>query len=127
MEAPTSEKLRLGLRERWQRWLQPEWGQIFRILFGDVLWEVPELFETWAEEGPLRGWALFQRLIEEGQVSGEFREDADACVAARLVTSGLLFQAAPQVHLNPRSLDPCEPERIFDSSIDMLLRGLRAT
>jgi TetR/AcrR family transcriptional regulator len=126
LEAPASTKLRLGLQEMWRRWLEPEWGQIFRILFGDVLWEVPHLFETWAEEGPLRGWALFQRLIEEGQASGEFRADADARVAARLIASGLLFQAALQVHLNLRSLDPCDPDRIFGASIDVLLRGLRA-
>jgi hypothetical protein len=51
----------------------------------------------------------------------------DAEVAARLVVSGLMLQAALHVHLGLGDLAPCDPDRIFDSAVDVFLHGLAVT
>lgn len=51
----------------------------------------------------------------------------DAEVSARLAVSGLMLQAALQVHLGLDELAPCDPDRIFESSVDLVLHGLSVT
>jgi AcrR family transcriptional regulator len=124
---PASARIRFVLRKVWQRWAAPGWGQAFRLLVGEVSVEFPAVFRMWAEEGPIHGWALVRSLIEEGIAAGEFRQDADAEVAGRLVLSGLMLQAALHIHLGLDELAPCDSDRIFDSSVDLFLHGLSVT
>jgi AcrR family transcriptional regulator len=126
-QGPTSAKIRFVLRKVWQRWVEPGWGQAFRLLVGEVSVEFPAVFRMWAEEGPINGWRLVRALIEEGIATGEFRQDVDAEVAARLVLSGLMLQAALHVHLGLDELAPCDHDRIFDSSVDLFMHGLAVT
>ena len=123
-QAPVAAKIRLALRKVWQHWVEPGWGHAFRLLVGEISVEFPALFRMWAEAGPVQGWTLIRELIQEGVRNGEFRADVDADVAARLVVSGLMLQAALQVHLGLAELSPCDPDRIFDSSVDLFLHGL---
>jgi AcrR family transcriptional regulator len=125
--APASAKIRLVLRRVWSHWLEPGWGQAVRLMLGEVSLEFPALFRIWAEEGPVHSWLLVRDLIEEGKREGEFRPDADAEVAARIVISGLLLQAALHIHLGLDELAPCDPDRIFDSAVEVFLHGLTVT
>jgi TetR/AcrR family transcriptional regulator len=125
--APASAKIRLVLRKVWQHWMEPGWGQTFRLLVGEVSLEFPVLFRRWAEEGPVHAWALIRGLVEEGVGNGEFRADVDPEVAGRVVVSGLMLQAALQVHMGLGGLAPCDPDRIFDSTVDLFLHGLTVT
>lgn len=125
--APASVRIRFVLRKVWQHWTEPGWGHAFRLMVGELSVEFPGLFRTWAEEGPIHGWALVRELIEEGVGKGEFRPDADAEVSARMAVSGLMLQAALQVHLGLADLAPCDADRIFDSGVDLILHGLRVT
>jgi AcrR family transcriptional regulator len=122
---PVSAKLRFVLRELWRRWMTPEWGRVFMLLIGEVGGQLPALFEMWAREGPIRGWSLIEQLIDEGKEAGEFRPDVDAKVAGRLITSGLAWQAVLHIHMDLQRLDPCEPDRIFDSSVEIFMEGLK--
>ncbi len=88
--------------------------------------EFPALFRMWAEEGPIQAWTVVRELIEEGVNSGEFRRGVDPEVSARFVVSGLMMQAALQVHSGLEDLAPCDVDRIFDSSVDLFLHGLAA-
>jgi TetR/AcrR family transcriptional regulator len=124
---PASARIRFVLRKVWQRWMEPGWGQAFRLLIGEVSVEFPALFRMWAEEGPMHGWALVRSLVEDGIARGEFRRDVDAEVAGRLVLSGLMLQAALHSHLGLDELVPCDSDRIFDSSVDLFLHGLTVT
>jgi TetR/AcrR family transcriptional regulator len=126
-QAPAAARIRFVLRKVWLHWMEPDWGQAFRLLLGELSIEFPALFRMWAEEGPVHGWALIRRLIEQGVAGGEFRVDVDAEVAARLVVSGLMLQAALQVHLGLAELAPCDADRIFDSAVELFLHGLAVT
>jgi hypothetical protein len=75
----------------------------------------------------LEGYRVVRSLIEEGIAGGEFRRDVDPEAAARLVVSGLLLQAAFHVHLGLDDLAPGDPDRIFDSAVDLFLHGLAVT
>lgn len=124
---PVSAKIRFVLRKVWQRWMEPGWGQAFRLIVGEVSVEFPAIFRLWAQEGPIQGWQLVRDLIEEGIAAGEFRQDVDAEVAGRTVLSGLMLQAALHVHLGLDELAPCDHDRIFDSSVDLFMHGLAVT
>jgi AcrR family transcriptional regulator len=124
---PASAKIRFVLRKVWLHWLEPGWGHAFRLLVGEVSVEFPTVFRMWAEEGPVHGWALVRRLIEEGIARGEFRQDVDAEVAGRLILSGLMLQAALHVHLGLDALASCDADRIFDSSVELFMHGLTVT
>lgn len=125
--APASVRIRLVLRRIWQHLLEPEWGPAFRLMVGEVSVEFPAVFRLWAEDGPIQGWTLVRELIQEGVDGGEFRSGVDAEVSARMVVSGLLLQAALQVHLGLAEVAPCDTDRIFDSAVDLFLHGLSVT
>lgn len=126
-DGPASAKIRFVLRKVWQRWAEPGWGLAFRLIVGEVSVEFPAIFRMWAEEGPIQGWRLVRDLIQEGVAGGEFRQDVDPEVAARLVLSGLMLQAALHMHLGLHELAPCDHDRIFDSSVDLFMHGLAVT
>ncbi len=126
-DAPASAKIRLALRRVWEHWTEPSWGQAFRLVVGQLSVEFPALFRTWAEEGPVHGYRLIRSLVQTGIASGEFRPDVDPEAAARLVVSGLLLQAALHVHLGLADMAPGDPDRIFDSAVDLFLHGLSVT
>lgn len=121
---PASVRLRLVLRRTWQAWCHPEWAPIVRLMLGELQTEFPALVETWLDEGPRRGWALVEGILEEGQQNGEFRKDLDPRVAARFLLSGLMFQLLMQVHFTTPQ-DVVDLERMFDSSLDTFLRGIQ--
>jgi AcrR family transcriptional regulator len=124
LEAPVSVKIRHVLRRLWQHLLEPAWGHAFRLMLGEVGLEFPALFRVWVEEGPIQGWSTVRDLIRSGAERGEFRPDVDPEVSARIIVSGLMLQAALQVHSNVGDLAPCDADRILDSGMDLLLRGL---
>ncbi len=125
--APASTKIRLVLRRLWQHVLNPTWGHTFRLMFGEAGVEFPALFRMWAEEGPIQGWSVVRRLIEEGVRNGEFQPGVDPEVAGRLAVSGLMLQGALQVHSGLQDLAPCDLDRIFDSGVDLFVHGLTVT
>jgi tRNA (adenine37-N6)-methyltransferase len=127
LEAPASVRIRYVLRQLWRHVLEPVWGQAVRLMFGEVGIEFPALFRMWAEDGPIQAWTVVSRLIEEGVRTGEFRPGADPEVSARLAVSGLMMQAALQVHSGLQDLAPCDVDRIFDSGVDLFLHGLAVT
>jgi hypothetical protein len=69
-------------------------------------------------------WTLVERLIREGQATGEFQPDIDTTVAARMIISGLSHQALFQEHLGLKKLAPCDLDRLFDAALDQFFASL---
>ncbi|HEY3884332.1 MAG TPA: TetR/AcrR family transcriptional regulator [Vicinamibacterales bacterium] len=120
-----ADRLRQLLREFWDIWISPQAGVWQRLLVSEIVTEAPDVFNVWAR-GLLARWRLVERLIEDGQRSGEFSADMDAAVAARTMASALAYQALFHVHFGIRRLAPCSPDRLFNSAVDLFLDGLRA-
>jgi AcrR family transcriptional regulator len=119
-----SDRLRLFLEDFWSNALTAQSGLWQRMVVGEMAKDAPDVFAAWAR-GLVQRWKFVETLIEEGQQSGEFRADADAAVAARLIVSALAHQALFHVHLGVRRFAPCALERLFDSSMTLLLDGIR--
>ena len=112
---------------------------LFRRMFGgvdearrDVLTllqgvnhEVPEAYRRWIANGPLEAWQLVAALIAEGQAAGEFRAEADAEVAARVVFTGIMGQLIWQ-RLDDVPGIRIGHERLVDRAVELLLAGLRS-
>jgi hypothetical protein len=120
-----ADRLTLLLEQLWKKWVLPESGLWQRLLVSEIVTEAPDVFDAWAR-ALVQRWDIVQRLIEEGQRSGEFRRDADAAVAARMIMSALWHQTLFHVHFGMRRLAPCSTERIFRSILNVFLEGLRS-
>jgi TetR/AcrR family transcriptional repressor of nem operon len=119
-----SDRLRLFLEDFWTNALTAQSGLWQRMVVGEMAKDAPDVFAAWAK-GLVQRWKFVETLIEEGQRSGEFRADVDAAVAARLIVSALAHQALFHVHLGVRRFAPCALDRLFDSSMTLLLDGIR--
>jgi AcrR family transcriptional regulator len=120
-----SDQLRLFLEQFWVMSLTPQAGLWQELLVSEIVTEAPDVFAVWAR-GLVQIWRRIEGLIKEGQRSGEFRRDADAAVAARMIVSALSHQALFHVHFGMRRFAPCDVDRLFDSALEQLLHGLRA-
>lgn len=87
--------------------------------------EAPAVRREWLRSGPFKGWRLLAKLIEEGQASHEFRADADADVAARLLVSGLMVQLVWQQQVDGIPGFAISEKRLLDSAVDLFLHSLR--
>lgn len=119
-----ADRLTLLLEQLWRKWVTPQAGLWQRLLVSEIVNEAPDVFDAWAR-ALVQRWKIVQRLIEDGQRTGEFRRDADAAVAARMIMSALWHQALFQIHFGMRRLAPCPAERIVRSILDVFLEGLR--
>jgi AcrR family transcriptional regulator len=121
-----AKRLRLFLEEFWTMSLTTQAGLWQRLVVSEMVTEAPDVFAAWGR-GLVRRWRFVQALIEEGQRNGEFRRSADAAVTARMILSALSHQALFHVHFGLRRIAPCKVDRLFESSMDQLLHGLRST
>jgi AcrR family transcriptional regulator len=121
-----TERLREVLAEFWKRSLTPQSGLWQRLVVNEMATEAPDVFAAWAR-GLVKRWRFVESLIKEGQASGEFRRDADAEVAARVIVSALAHQALFHVHFGLRRFAPCDLNRLFESSLDHFFSGLRSS
>ena len=120
-----SDRLRLFLQQFWLMSLTRQAGLWQQLLVSEIVTEAPDVFAVWAR-GLVQRWRRIEGLIKEGQRSGEFRRDADAGVAARMIVSALSHQALFHVHCGMRRFAPCDVDRLFDAALEQLLHGLRA-
>ncbi len=112
------------LRQFWEMSLTPQAGVWQRLLVSEIVTEAPDVFAAWAR-GLVQRWRLVARLIREGQARGEFRRDGDADVAARAIISALSHQALLHVHFGIHRFARCAPDRLFTSTVEPFLAGLR--
>ncbi|MFL5563362.1 MAG: TetR/AcrR family transcriptional regulator [Gemmatimonadaceae bacterium] len=87
--------------------------------------EAPAVRREWLRGGPVRGWRLLAKMIEEGKASGDFRADVDADVAARIFVSGVMLQLVWQQRADGIPGVKVSEKRLLDSSVELLLHGLR--
>ena len=86
--------------------------------------DAPAVRREWLRAGPMRGWRLLTKLIEDGQASGEFRAAVDAEVTARVFVSGLMLQLVWQQHSKGISGLAIGEKRLLAGAIDALLHSL---
>jgi len=122
--APVSTRLRLVVR-RWFGAVTKERLAVVTLLLQGIAHEAPQAFRRWLAGGPTAAMRLIATLVREGQERGEFRPDADADVAARLLVSGLLQQTVWQQYAESVPDAGIEQERLVDSALELFLHSLR--
>jgi AcrR family transcriptional regulator len=121
--ASAEARLRIYLREFWEMSLSPNAGVWQRLLVSEIVTEAPQIFSAWAA-GLVQRWQSVERLIREGQDTGEFRSDIDAAVAARMVISGLSHQALFHVHFGMNQIAECDSDRLLASALEQFIHSL---
>jgi len=122
--APVSTRLRLVVR-RWFGSVPEERLAVVTLLVQGIAHEAPEAFRRWLAGGPTASAKLIASLVREGQARGEFRADADADVAARMLISGLLQQTVWQQYATDVPGLAVAQDRLVDSALELFLHGLR--
>ena len=100
---------------------------LLALLIRGIAHEVPRVHDQWLRDGPARLWTLVAGLVEEGKRSGEFRADADAEVASRVLISGLVLQRLWNEDADRVPEIAIDGPRLIDSSIELFLASLRRT
>lgn len=121
---PASARLRLVVRRGFAAQDEAR-ARLVRLVVQAAAHEVPAVFHRWLADGPVRAWQVVADLVREGQAMGEFRPDADADVAARVLLSGLMLQAVWRPHAEHVPGLALDPDRLLDSALDLFLHGLR--
>ena len=122
--APVSTRLRLVVR-RWFGSVSKERLAVVTLLLQGIAHEAPDAFRRWLAGGPVASTRLIATLVREGQARGEFRPDADADVAARMLVSGLLQQTVWQQYAESVPGVGVAQERLVDSALELFLHSLR--
>jgi AcrR family transcriptional regulator len=122
--APVSTRLRLVVR-RWFGSVPEERLAVVTLLVQGIAHEAPDAFRQWLAGGPTASAKVIASLVREGQTRGEFRADADADVAARLLISGLLQQTVWQQYVTDVPELAVAQDRLVDSALDLFLHSLR--
>jgi AcrR family transcriptional regulator len=123
-ELSASERIEQVVKKIFQPTEQPK-RLLLALLIRGIAHEVPHVHERWLRDGPIRLWALVARLVEEGKRSGEFRADADADVAARVLVSGLVLQRLWNEDADGIPEIAIDQHRLIHSSIELFLASLR--
>ena len=123
---PVSSKLRMLMR---RGFCDPadESRRLLHLVIHELHADSPKVFARAVQNSLVEGWTLLTKLIELGKASGEFRQDADAEVAARVFTSGLVLQQLWRGGMGLEKLDPFDKDRMVDSAIELFLHSLRPT
>ena len=124
--APVSTRLRLIVR-RWFGSLTKERLAVVTLLLQGIAHEAPDAYQQWLVGGPAAAARLIAGLVREGQARGEFRPDADADVAARMLLSGLLQQTVWQHHADAVPALVVPQDRLVDSALELFLHSLKPT
>jgi AcrR family transcriptional regulator len=103
----------------------PRGRRLLALLVRGIAHEVPEVHARWLEQGPARLWTIVAELVKEGKASGEFRADADAEVAARLLVSGLMLQLMWRQHGDAIPAIDFDETRLVESAVELFLAALR--
>ena len=123
---PVSSKLRMLMRKGFCE-ATDESRRLLYVVFQELHAYAPKVFARIVQNNLVEGWTLIAKLIERGKASGEFRQDADAEVAARVFTSGLVLQQLWRGGMGLDELDPFDKDRMVDSTIELFLHSLRPT
>ena len=123
-KGPASMRIRLLLRRGFGS-ADPNRRRVLALLLQDLRHDVPRAYRQWLAGGPMKGWRRLAELIEEGKANGEFRPDVDAESAARVVIAGLMAQLVWQGLADEVPGLAIDEDRLVDSTVDLLLHGLR--
>jgi AcrR family transcriptional regulator len=121
---PASTRVHLIVRA-WFGSITKERLSVVTLLLQGIAHEAPEAYRRWLSGGPTAAARVIATLVREGQASGEFRADADASVAARLLVSGLLQQTVWQQYADEVPGLAIAQNRLVDSAVDLFLHSLR--
>ena len=99
--------------------------RLLALLIRGIAHEVPEVHARWLEQGPVRLWTLITGIVEEGKARGEFRLDADADVASRLLVAGLMLQLMWRQHADAVPALEIDETRLIDAAVELFLAAIQ--
>jgi AcrR family transcriptional regulator len=113
------------MRTRWEAVVNSRASCIPKLMFAEA-GNFPELAKFHFDEVVSRSQAVIERVLRAGMAAGEFRE-LDAASVARVAVSPLLMAAMWKHSFEPHAVVHIDPDRFFEASLELLLRGIART
>jgi len=124
-QGPVSARLRLLVRHLWKKASESGMSQLIRLIEGELVPDHPEIMAQWMKQSIAPTFELLDGIIEEGKEAGEFRNDIDTPVVVHFLVFGLSKIAVAQSNADVSGFIQYPEDRIIDSILDVLFRGLR--
>lgn len=121
-EGPIRDLLVQLLRMRWQGIVNSKLSGLPKLMFAEA-GNFPELVRFHFDEVVARNQALLEGVLRDGVTRGEFREH-DVEYVARLAVTPILMAALWKHSYRAHACAPIDPERYFEASLELLLRGI---
>ena len=118
------EKLRELVHARWDQMVNSPLSGVPKLVISEA-GQFPELVSFFYDEIIARSHALFARVLRDGIARGEFR-DLDVEYVTRALMAPLLVAALWKHSIQLHVTQEMDPEKYFDTSLDLLLAGLAA-
>lgn len=110
--------------QSWNYWQSEDWGNLYKLLLGEIAREIPDLYQAWIQGVWQQLRLIYAQVIQEGQKQGEFNQDIHAEDTARFLILGLSHALYLQAHKGIEQWDPWDDQRYFQNSVQLILKGL---
>ncbi len=123
-EGSARDLLRELVHARWDQMVNSPLSGVPKLVISEA-GQFPELVSFFYDEIIARSHALFARVLRDGIARGEFR-DLDVEYVTRALMAPLLVAALWKHSIQLHVTQEMDPEKYFDTSLDLLLAGLAA-
>jgi len=117
-----SELLRDLVRARWNLMVHSPLSGLPKLVISEA-GQFPDLVRFFYDEIIARSHAVFSRVLRDGIERGEFR-DVDPAYVTRALMAPLIVAALWKHAIQPYAMKDIDPEKYFETSLDLLLAGL---
>jgi AcrR family transcriptional regulator len=98
--------------------------KMLALLMQGATRDVPAVHRAWLSSGPVEAWRLLTQVVQEGQETGDFRDDLDVEVMCRVLISGLTLQLFWQTHTEGVDGYAIDEVRLIEASVEAFLASL---
>jgi len=123
-EGPSADLLRSLVRARWELLVHSPLSGMPKLVISEA-GQFPDLVRFFYDDVVARSYAVFARVLREGIERGEFRP-LDPMYVARSLMAPLIVAALWKHAIQPYAMKDVDPEKYFDTSLDLLLAGIAA-
>ena len=123
-EGSADQLLRELVRARWDLMVNSPLSGLPKLVLAEG-GQFPDLVRFFYDEIIARSHAVFARVLRDGVARGEFR-DLDVMLVTRALMAPLIMGALWKHSLQPYAMKDIDPEKYFETSLDLLLAGLAA-
>lgn len=118
------DRLRNFCRWQWQRWCDPDWGRVHRIVVSEMRQEAPDLYRQWVRRAYGERCTVVQEILHGAK--SRLKRGTDPVGASRFLVAGLWQMAVIHAH-GEMVADAATLDALLETTLDIFIAGIRRT